>query len=114
MALLNYATQYQSALEQAYPYSLFFGDLYATPNNGRFRFVDAKTIAIPHLSTTGRVDSDRDTIATATRNYDNSWENKTLTHQHGQCPRSRCWPCPVCHQRGQEDAEERRAGAALH
>ena len=31
MALLNYAIQYQSALEQAYPYSLFFGDLYATP-----------------------------------------------------------------------------------
>lgn len=79
---INYAAQYSSALAQAYPYALNFGALYATPNNGRYRMgEDGKTIYIPNLSTTGRVDGDRDTIATATRNYDNAWEPKTLSNQ---------------------------------
>ena len=81
MAALNYAEQYSRALANAFPYSLYFGALYATPNNGRYRIVDAKTIKIPRISTTGRVNADRDTIATASRNYDNSWETKTLTHE---------------------------------
>lgn len=78
---LNYATQYQRALSQAFPYVLNFGALYSTPNNGRYRWVNAKTIEIPSISTTGRVNADRDTIATAQRNYDNAWETKTLTNQ---------------------------------
>lgn len=81
MAAINYATDYQQALEQDFPYVLNFGALYSTPNNGRYRWVNAKTIEIPSISTTGRVDSSRDTIATASRNYDNSWEPKTLTNQ---------------------------------
>ena len=78
---LNYATQYSRALSQAFPYVLNFGALYNTPNNNVYRWVNAKTIEIPSISTTGRVDSDRDTIATAQRNYDNAWETKTLTNQ---------------------------------
>ena len=78
---LNYAVQYTRALSQAFPYVLNFGALYNTPNNNRYRWVNAKTIEIPHIRTTGRVDSDRDTIATAQRNYDNDWETKTLTNQ---------------------------------
>lgn len=81
MAALNYAVHYQQALEQNFPYVLYFGALYSTPNNGRFKWVNAKTIEIPSITTTGRVDSDRDTIQTASRNYDNSWEPKTLTNQ---------------------------------
>ena len=81
MAAINYVTKYANTLSQAYPYALYFGDLYATPNNGRYRWTGAKTIEIPSISTTGRVDSDRDTIALAQRNYDNSWESKTLTNQ---------------------------------
>lgn len=81
MAALNYATQYSAALAQAYPYVLNFGRLYATPNNGRYRVTGAKTIEIPSITTTGRVAADRDTIATAVRNYDNAWESKTLTNQ---------------------------------
>lgn len=81
MAALNYAEQYQRALANAFPYALNFGALYATPTNGRYRFVDAKTIQIPTITTTGRVNADRDTIATAARNYDNAWETKTLTNQ---------------------------------
>lgn len=80
MAVLNYATQYSQALAQAFPYVLNFGDLYATPNNGRYKVTGAKTIEIPVISTTGRVDGDRDTITLATRNFDNSWETKVLSN----------------------------------
>ena len=81
MPPINYAVAYAQALAQAYPYALNFGALYATENNGRYRVVNARTIEIPNISTTGRVDSDRDTIAMASRNYDNAWETKTLTRQ---------------------------------
>lgn len=78
---LNYATDYLRELSQAFPYTLNFGKLYATPNNGRYRWVNSKTIEIPSISTTGRVTADRDTIGTAQRNFDNSWETKTLVNQ---------------------------------
>ncbi len=79
---INYAAQYSRELAQAYPYVLNFGALYATENNGRYRMgEDGKTIYIPRIKTTGRVDSNRDTIAMATRNYDNAWEPKVLSHQ---------------------------------
>lgn len=78
---VNYATDYLRALSQAWPYVLNFGALYSTPNNGRFRWVNAKTIEIPSIVTSGRVDADRDTVAFAQRNYTNKWETKTLTNE---------------------------------
>lgn len=78
---VNYATEYTRALSQMFPYVLNFGALYATENNGRYRWVNAKTIEIPSISTTGRVNADRDTVAMAQRNYDNKWETKTLTNE---------------------------------
>ena len=78
---LNYATEYQRALEQAFPYALYFGRLYSTPNNNRFRWVNSKTIEIPSISTTGRTNADRDSISTAQRNYNNAWETKTLVNE---------------------------------
>ena len=81
MPALNYATQYSQALANTFPYVLNFGALYNTSNNGRYKWTDSKTIQIPTLTTTGRVNADRDTIATAARNYDNAWEPKTLTNQ---------------------------------
>ena len=78
---LNYATEYQRALEQAFPYALYFGKLYATPNNGRFRWINNKTIEIPSISTSGRTNADRDSIGTAQRNYNNAWETKTLVNE---------------------------------
>lgn len=80
-ATLNYATQYQRELSMNFPYVLNFGKLYSTPNNNRYRWINAKTIEIPSIRTTGRVQADRDTIHTATRNYDNAWESKTLTNE---------------------------------
>lgn len=78
---VNYATEYSRALAQKFPYVLNFGALYATPNNGRYRWANAKTIEIPSISTTGRVNADRDSIRTAARNYDNAWEQKTLSNE---------------------------------
>ena len=78
---VNYATEYGRALSQAYPYMLNYGELYSTPNNGRYRWVNSKTIEIPSISTTGRVNADRDTVAFAQRNYDNKWETKTLENE---------------------------------
>lgn len=81
MAAVNYAHAYQQALKQAWPYALYFGDLFNTPNNQKYRWVNARTIEIPTLETTGRVDSNRDTIATASRNYNNKWTPLTLQNE---------------------------------
>lgn len=78
---VNYATEYSNALAQKFPYVLNFGALYGTENNGRYRWVNAKTIEIPSITTTGRVDANRDSISTAQRNYSNAWETKTLSHE---------------------------------
>jgi len=75
---LNYAEQYAKALAQAYPYVLHFAALRSTENDGRYKWTGANTIKIHSISTTGRVDGDRDTIGTATRNYNNAWEPKTM------------------------------------
>lgn len=80
MATLNYATQYLQALLQEFPYVLYFGDLFATQNNGRYRWVNSKVIEIPTIKTTGRVDGNRDTIGTRKRNYDNEWVPLTLAN----------------------------------
>jgi len=81
MAAINYATEYSRALSQMWPYMLNFGALFSTPNNNRYRWINAKTIEIPSITTTGRVDADRDTVAFAQRNYDNAWETKTLKNE---------------------------------
>lgn len=80
MNKLNYAEEYQQALAQAFPYSLYYGDLYNTPNNQIYKWTSSDTIKIPVISTKGRVDGDRDTISVASRNYDNEWETKTLSN----------------------------------
>lgn len=77
----NYAEHYSKELAQAYPYVLYFGDLYNTPNNGKYKWVNAKTIQIPVISTTGRKDANRDTIMGAAKRHSNEWETKTLTNE---------------------------------
>ena len=77
---LNYATHYAQALAQAYPYVLHFAALRSTEKDARYKWTGANTIQIPSLTTTGRVDADRDTIGVATRNYNNAWEPKTLAN----------------------------------
>ena len=79
-ANLNYAQEYSRSLAQAYPYALYFGRLYSSENNSSYRWLNANTIQIPILSVKGRVDADRDAIGTAARNYNNTWEPKTLSN----------------------------------
>ena len=78
MAKLNYATEYAQELEQVFPYVLYFGALFATPNNNRYRWVNSQTIEIPTISTTGRIDGDRDTIGARKRNYNTAYTPLTV------------------------------------
>ncbi len=80
MPALNYAEQYSTALANAYPYVLNYGALWNSENKDKYEVVDGKTIKIPTLSTGGRVDGSRDSIGTFSRNFDNDWETKELTH----------------------------------
>lgn len=73
MDKLNYAEEYQRSLEQEFPYVLYFGALFSTQNNGRYRWVNSNVIEIPTIKTTGRIDGDRDTIGAKKRNFSNSW-----------------------------------------
>ncbi len=77
-AAINYAEYYQQALEQEFPYVLYFGDLFASPVNGRFQWINSNTIRVPTISTSGRVDGDRDTIGTRQRNFNSSLSTLTL------------------------------------
>ncbi len=81
MNAINYAKVYSDTLAQAYPYALNFGALYATPNNGRFRFSGGKDIELPVITTSGRIDASRDSTDNPTRNYENEWETKHLSRQ---------------------------------
>lgn len=78
MASLNYAQQYSKELAQAYPYVLYSGALWNTENSTKYKVVDAKTIQIPVISVGGRTNGNRDNIGSFTRNFDNTWETKTL------------------------------------
>ena len=49
---MDYAKEYSRELAQAFPYVLNFGALYSTDNNNKYRWVNAKTIEIPSISTT--------------------------------------------------------------
>ena len=77
---LNYAHQYQQSLEQAFPYVLYFGALFSAPNNNRYRWVNGKVIEVPTITTSGRIDGDRDTIGARKRNFNNAWTPLTLAN----------------------------------
>lgn len=79
MAAVNYATEYSRALANAYPYQSYFGELRSVENNGKYRWINGKTIEIPKLTTKGAIDADNDKITTATRRWDNEWEAKTVS-----------------------------------
>lgn len=75
---VNYAQQYSKELANAYPYVLYSGRLWSTENDKKYKVVDAKTIKIPKLSTTGRVNGDRSKIGDFSQNFSNDWETKEL------------------------------------
>lgn len=79
-AALNYATMYQQALQQVFKVGLKFQALYNTPNNNLVRWVNAKTIQVPNITTGGFVDVNRDAVNGFTRRVDNSFIPLTLEH----------------------------------
>lgn len=78
--MLNYAQQYQQALQQAFKVGLKFEKLYNTPNNSLVKWVNSKTIQVPNISTGGFVDVNRDAVTGFTRRVDNNWTSYTLEH----------------------------------
>ncbi|MBU9711068.1 capsid protein [Evansella tamaricis] len=80
MPPINYAQLYLQALQQKFAQGLMFNELYQTPNNATIRWVNAKTIQIPNITTGGFVDVDRDVVSGYTRRFDNQWIPKTLEH----------------------------------
>lgn len=80
MAALNYASQYQQALQQVFRVGLRFGDIYNTSNNSTVKWQNAKTILVPNITTGGFVDVNRDTVTGYTRRADNNWTPLQLEH----------------------------------
>lgn len=75
---INYATEYKTALSNAYPNVLHFGALFARRQEADYKWTGAKTIEIPSITTKGRTDANRDSIGTKSRNYNNAWTPLTL------------------------------------
>jgi len=80
MAVLNYAEQYQQALQQAFKVGLQFNELYNTPNNSLVKWVNAKTVQVPNITTGGMTDVNRDAVTGYTRRVDNNYVPLTLEH----------------------------------
>jgi hypothetical protein len=80
MAALNYATQYQQALQQVYKVGLRFEEAYNSPNNSLVKWVNAKTISVPNIVVGGFTDTNRDAIMGFSRKVDNNWLSYTLSH----------------------------------
>lgn len=80
MPTTNYAVQYQQALANAFPKVLHFGALWRAANASKYKVVDAKTIKLPVLDTTGRVEGSRGTINGPSMRHSNDWETKELSN----------------------------------
>ena len=75
MPNVNYASQYAKELANAYPYFLYFGDIYNNANASKYRPVSGKYVMIPSLSVSGAHAVNRDQITgTFNRNWDNAWQ----------------------------------------
>lgn len=79
--VINYAESYQQALANAFPKALHFGALWRTENASKYKKIDAKTVKIPLLDVTGRVDGDRSKITGPSVRHSLDWESKNL-EQH--------------------------------
>lgn len=77
---INYAKQYARELANAYPYLSYFGEIYASPNNGAYRPINAQTILIPSMTTSGDRAVNRNQITgTINRNFNTVYEPKEMS-----------------------------------
>ena len=78
---INYAAQYAKELANAYPYLSYFSEVWASPNNAKYRpaLDNAKTVFIPSMSVSGAKAVDRNSInGQFSRNFNNGYEAKTM------------------------------------
>ena len=77
---INYAAQYGSALQMAYPYLSYYADLWNQGESERFRPLNGKTVYIPVMTTSGARAANRDQITGVfNRNFNIDWQAVTLT-----------------------------------
>lgn len=75
MANVNYASQYARELANAYPYYLYFADIYNNENASKYRPINGKNVMIPSMTVSGAHAVNRDQITgTFNRNWDNAWQ----------------------------------------
>lgn len=75
MANVNYASQYARELANAYPYYLYFADIYNNENASKYRPISGKNVMIPSMTVSGAHAVNRDQITgTFNRNWDNAWQ----------------------------------------
>lgn len=75
MANVNYAAQYAKELANAYPYLLYFADIYNNENASKYRPISGKNVMIPSMTVSGAHAVNRDQITgTFNRNWDNAWQ----------------------------------------
>lgn len=77
---VNYAVDYSKELANAYPYLSYFGELWAGPNNQKYKPVNGNTVMIPSMDVSGSRKTNRDSIdGNFKRNWNNEYEPKKLT-----------------------------------
>ena len=75
MANVNYAAQYAKELANAYPYLLYFADIYNNENASKYRPISGKNVMIPSMTVSGAHAVNRNQITgTFNRNWDNAWQ----------------------------------------
>lgn len=83
METVNYAEQYQKAVQQAfYDGHLYTAPLWQSPSNGLISFDGAKHIKLPRLTIEeGRRNRQRREITDIKANYSNDWDSYELTNE---------------------------------
>lgn len=76
---INYAKQYAQELANAYPYLNYFGEVYSSPNNSKYRAVNAQTVLVPSMNVSGARMVDRNQITgQINRNFNVVYEPKEM------------------------------------
>lgn len=76
---INYAVDYARELANAYPYLSYFPELWASPNNTKYKHVNGKTVMIPSMTVSGARAVDRNQIdGKFNRNFNNELQPVTM------------------------------------
>lgn len=77
---INYAVDYARELANAYPYLSYFPELWATPNNSKYKPVNGNTVMIPSMEVSGARATNRNQIdGTFNRNFNEELQPVTMS-----------------------------------